>query len=186
MCFSIPTRPAATSRRYRRYLDCGVLAWFSDEKALVRSVKNRSIRRSARPTQAIGHAPLAEYTRGLQATYLILTVDEPRHNPRPAPSLAKVVRGIDPLLGATDRLVVTALSPTGRMPPTRWPAAAAGGVWDALVRAPHAWAIQPQERVWQDALGQAKLWGLVNLGLSPFPLAPSCPGRAYFATSFGF
>ena len=27
---------------------------------------------------------------------------------------------------------------------------------------------QPQERIWQNSLFQAKLWGLVNLGLSPF------------------
>ena len=27
---------------------------------------------------------------------------------------------------------------------------------------------QPQERIWQNALFQAKLWGLINLGLSPF------------------
>ena len=58
------------------------------------------------------------------------------------------------------------------------PPAAFGMLWYGLyILTP----FQPQERIWQQALGQAKLWGIVNLGLAPFlHWHHRAPDEAYF------
>ncbi len=102
------------------------------------------------------------------------------------PSLAKVVRGTSILFwGLPIALVVTTMAiisnwtyaayPVGMLlPPVSF-----GMLWYGLhMLGP----FQPQERVWQSALGQAKIWGLVNLGLSPFlHWHHRAPDELYFA-----
>lgn len=88
------------------------------------------------------------------------------------PSLAKVVRGTSVLFwGLPIALVVATMSTISNWTDSAFPLGlllppvAFGMLWYGLQM---LGPFQPQERIWQDALGQAKLWGLVNLGLSPF------------------
>lgn len=114
-------------------------------------------------------------------------MDEPQTLPPDLlPSLAKVVRGTSILFwGLPIALVVSTMSIISNWTDAAYPLGlllppvAFGMLWYGLhMLGP----FQPQERVWQDALGQAKLWGLVNLGLSPFlHWHHRAPDELYFA-----
>ncbi len=88
------------------------------------------------------------------------------------PSLAKVVRGSSILFwGLPTTLIVTVMSTMSNWTDAAYPmgmllpSVAFGMLWYGL----RLFVVfQPQERIWQNALFQAKLWGLINLGLSPF------------------
>tara|TARA_Y100000588_G_C14249642_1_gene922938 strand:+ start:890 stop:1585 length:696 start_codon:yes stop_codon:yes gene_type:complete len=88
------------------------------------------------------------------------------------PSLAKVVRGSSILFwGLPTTLIVTVMSTMSNWTDAAYPmgmllpSVAFGMLWYGL----RLFVVfQPQERIWQNALFQAKLWGLTNLGLSPF------------------
>ena len=87
-------------------------------------------------------------------------------------SLAKVVRGSSILFwGLPTTLIVTVMSTMSNWTDAAYPmgmllpSVAFGMLWYGL----RLFVVfQPQERIWQNALFQAKLWGLINLGLSPF------------------
>ena len=88
------------------------------------------------------------------------------------PALARVVRGASILFWCLPvAMVVSIMSTLSNWTDAAWPMGmllpplAFGMLWVGL------WllgAFQPQERVWQAALGQAKLMGLISVGLSPF------------------
>ena len=88
------------------------------------------------------------------------------------PALARVVRGTSILFWSLPIAMVVSIMSTlsnwtdaARPMGMLLPPVAFGMLWVGL------WllgAFQPQERVWQAALGQAKLMGLFGLGLSPF------------------
>ena len=99
-------------------------------------------------------------------------MDENNAQPNLLPALARVVRGTSILFwGLPAAIVVSIMSTLSNWTDAAWPMGmllppvAFGMLWCGL------WllgAFQPQERVWQAALGQAKLMGLFTLGLSPF------------------
>ena len=104
------------------------------------------------------------------------------------PALARVVRGTSMLFwGLPVAMVVSIMSTLSNWTDAAWPMGmlmppvAFGVLWVGL------WllgAFQPQERVWQAALGQAKLLGLFNLGLSPFlHWHHRAPDELYFANA---
>ena len=88
------------------------------------------------------------------------------------PSLAKIARGTSVLFWALPSTLIISIMATM----SNWTDAAFPF---GMLLPPLAFAMlwyglslfkvfQPQERIWQNSLFQAKLWGLVNLGLSPF------------------
>ena len=101
-----------------------------------------------------------------------MTTDEPDTQKDLLPALARVVRGTSILFwGLPIAMVVSVMAKLSNWTDAAWPMgmlmppAAFGMLWYGL------WLLgsfQPQERVWQAALGQAKLIGLFSLGLSPF------------------
>ena len=113
-------------------------------------------------------------------------MDETDAQPDLLPTLARVVRGTSMLFwGLPVAMVVSIMSTLSNWTDAAWPMGmlmppvAFGVLWVGL------WllgAFQPQERVWQAALGQAKLLGLFNLGLSPFlHWHHRAPDELYFA-----
>ena len=88
------------------------------------------------------------------------------------PSLAKIARGTSVLFwGLPSTLIVSIMATMSNWTDAAFPF--------GMLLPPLAFAMlwyglslfkvfQPQERIWQNSLFQAKLWGLVNLGLSPF------------------
>ena len=88
------------------------------------------------------------------------------------PSLAKITRGTSVLFwGLPSTLIVSIMATMSNWTDAAFPF--------GMLLPPLAFAMlwyglslfkvfQPQERIWQNSLFQAKLWGLVNLGLSPF------------------
>ena len=101
-----------------------------------------------------------------------MTINETNTQPDPLPSLARVVHGTSMLFwGLPFAMVVSIMATTSNWTDAVWPLGmllppvAFSMLWYGL------WLLgsfQPQERVWQAALGQAKLIGLFSLGLSPF------------------
>ena len=101
-----------------------------------------------------------------------MTINETNTQPDPLPSLARVVHGASLLFwGLPLAMVVSIMSTISNWSDAAWPLGmllppvAFGMLWYGL------WLLrsfQPQERVWQEALGEVKLLGLFNLGLSPF------------------
>ena len=87
-------------------------------------------------------------------------------------SLAKIARGTSVLFwGLPSTLIVSIMATMSNWTDAAFPF--------GMLLPPLAFAMlwyglslfevfQPQERIWQNSLFQAKLWGLVNLGLSPF------------------
>ena len=115
-------------------------------------------------------------------------MDETDTQPDLLPTLARVVRGTSMLFwGLPVAMVVSIMSTLSNWTDAAWPMGmlmppvAFGVLWVGL------WllgAFQPQERVWQAALGQAKLLGLFNLGLSPFlHWHHRAPDELYFANA---
>ena len=115
-------------------------------------------------------------------------MDEIDTQPDLLPALARVVRGTSMLFwGLPVAMVVSIMSTLSNWTDAAWPMGmlmppvAFGVLWVGL------WllgALQPQERVWQAALGQAKLLGLFNLGLSPFlHWHHRAPDELYFANA---
>ena len=115
-------------------------------------------------------------------------MDEIDTQPDLLPALARVVRGTSMLFwGLPVAMVVSIMSTLSNWTDAAWPMGmlmspvAFGVLWVGL------WllgAFQPQERVWQAALGQAKLLGLLNLGLSPFlHWHHRAPDELYFANA---
>ena len=115
-------------------------------------------------------------------------MDEADAQPDLLPTLARVVRGTSMLFwGLPVAMVVSIMSTLSNWTDAAWPMGmlmppvAFGVLWVGL------WllgAFQPQERVWQAALGQAKLLGLFNLGLSPFlHWHHRAPDELYFANA---
>ena len=115
-------------------------------------------------------------------------MDETDAQPDLLPTLARVVRGTSMLFwGLPVAMVVSIMSTLSNWTDAAWPMGmlmppvAFGVLWVGL------WllgAFQPQERVWQAALGQAKLLGLFNLGLSPFlHWHHRAPDELYFANA---
>ena len=115
-------------------------------------------------------------------------MDEIDTQPDLLPALARVVRGTSMLFwGLPVAMVVSIMSTLSNWTDAAWPMGmlmppvAFGVLWVGL------WllgAFQPQERVWQAALGQAKLLGLFNLGLSPFlHWHHRAPDELYFANA---
>lgn len=113
-------------------------------------------------------------------------MDEPETQPADLlPSLAKVARGSSILFwGLPIALVITTMSRISNWTDAAYPIglllppAAFGMLWYGLY---FLTPFQPQERVWQQALGQAKLWAIVNLGLAPFlHWHHRAPDEAYF------
>ena len=101
-----------------------------------------------------------------------MTINETNTQPDPLPSLARVVHGTSMLFwGLPFAMVVSIMATTSNWTDAVWPLGmllppvAFSMLWYAL------WLLrsfQLQERVWQEALGEVKLLGLINLGLSPF------------------
>ena len=101
-----------------------------------------------------------------------MTINETNTQPDPLPSLARVVHGASLLFwGLPLAMVVSIMATISNWSDAAWPLGmllppvAFGMLWYGL------WLLrsfQPQERVWQEALGEVKLLGLFNLGLSPF------------------
>ena len=101
-----------------------------------------------------------------------MTINETNTQPDPLPSLARVVHGTSVLFwGLPFAMVVSIMATTSNWTDAVWPLGmllppvAFGMLWYGL------WLLrsfQPQERIWQEALGEVKLLGLFNLGLSPF------------------
>ena len=88
------------------------------------------------------------------------------------PSLAKIARGTSILFwGLPTTLIVAVMATMSNWTDAAFPMGmllppvAFGMLWYGLLLFE---VFQPQERIWQNSLFQAKLWGLVNLGLSPF------------------
>ncbi len=88
------------------------------------------------------------------------------------PSLAKIARGTSILFwGLPITLIVAIMATMSNWTDAAFPmgmllpSVAFGMLWYGLRLFEF---FQPQERIWQNSLFQAKLWGLVNLGLSPF------------------
>ena len=115
-------------------------------------------------------------------------MDEIDTQPDLLPALARVVRGTSMLFwGLPVAMVVSIMSTLSNWTDAAWPMGmlmppvAFGVLWVGL------WllgAFQPQERVWQAALGQAKLMGLFSLGLSPFlHWHHRAPDELYFANA---
>ena len=115
-------------------------------------------------------------------------MDETDTQPDLLPTLARVVRGTSMLFwGLPVAMVVSIMSTLSNWTDAAWPMGmlmppvAFGVLWVGL------WllgAFQPQERVWQAALGQAKLMGLFSLGLSPFlHWHHRAPDELYFANA---
>ncbi len=115
-------------------------------------------------------------------------MDEIDTQPDLLPALARVVRGTSMLFwGLPVAMVVSIMSTLSNWTDAVWPMGmlmspvAFGVLWVGL------WllgAFQPQERVWQAALGQAKLMGLFSLGLSPFlHWHHRAPDELYFANA---
>ena len=115
-------------------------------------------------------------------------MDETDAQPDLLPTLARVVRGTSMLFwGLPVAMVVSIMSTLSNWTDAAWPMGmlmspvAFGVLWVGL------WllgAFQPQERVWQAALGQAKLMGLFSLGLSPFlHWHHRAPDELYFANA---
>ena len=99
-------------------------------------------------------------------------MDDTDTQPDLFPALAGVVRGASILFWCLPvAMVVSIMSTLSNWTDAAWPMGmllppvAFGMLWVGL------WllgAFHPQERVWQAALGQAKLMGLISVGLSPF------------------
>ena len=115
-------------------------------------------------------------------------MDEPDIQPDLLPALARVVRGTSILFwGLPIAMVVSVMATLSNWTDAAWPIGmlippvAYGMLWHGL------WLLggfQPQERVWQSALGQAKLMGLFSLGLSPFlHWHHRAPDELYFANA---
>ena len=115
-------------------------------------------------------------------------MDETDTQPDLLPTLARVVRGTSMLFwGLPVAMVVSIMSTLSNWTDAAWPMGmlmppvAFGVLWVGL------WllgAFQPQERVWQAALGQAKLMGLCSLGLSPcLHWHHRAPDELYFANA---
>ena len=117
-----------------------------------------------------------------------MTTDEPNTQKDLLPALARVVRGTSILFwGLPIAMVVSVMATLSNWTDAAWPMGmlmppvACGMLWYGL------WLLgsfQPQERVWQAALGQAKLIGLFSLGLSPFlHWHHRVPDELYFANA---
>ena len=117
-----------------------------------------------------------------------MTTDEPDTQKDLLPALARVVSGTSILFwGLPIAMVVSVMAKLSNWTDAAWPMgmlmppAAFGMLWYGL------WLLgsfQPQERVWQAALGQAKLIGLFSLGLSPFlHWNHRVPDELYFANA---
>ena len=104
------------------------------------------------------------------------------------PVLAKVARGSSVLFwGLPITLIVAIMSSMSNWTDAAFPLGmllppvAFGMLWYGLRLFD---GFQPQERVWQNSLFLAKIWGLVNLGLSPFlHWHHRAPDEIYFGTS---
>jgi len=114
--------------------------------------------------------------------------DEPDTQSDLLPALARVVRGTSILFwGLPIAMVISIMATLSNWTDAAWPmgmlmpSVAFGMLWYGL------WLLgsfQPQERVWQAALGQAKLMGLFSLGLSPFlHWHHRAPDELYFANA---
>lgn len=98
--------------------------------------------------------------------------DDTDAQPDLLPAMSRVMRGTSMLFWSLPiAMVVSIMSTLSNWTDTAWPMGmllpplAFGLLWVGL------WllgAFQPQERVWQAALGEAKLFGLFGFGLSPF------------------
>jgi len=117
-----------------------------------------------------------------------VTTDEHDTQSDLLPALARVVRGTSILFwGLPIAMVVSVMATLSNWTDAAWPMGmlmppvAFGMLWNGL------WLLgsfQPQERVWQAALGQAKLMGLFSLGLSPFlHWHHRAPDELYFANA---
>ena len=117
-----------------------------------------------------------------------MTTDEPDTQKDLLPALARVVRGTSILFwGLPIAMVISIMATLSNWTDAAWPmgmlmpSVAFGMLWYGL------WLLgsfQPQERVWQAALGQAKLMGLFSLGLSPFlHWHHRAPDELYFANA---
>ena len=115
-----------------------------------------------------------------------MTTDKPDTQKDLLPALARVVRGTSILFwGLPIAMVISVMATLSNWTDAAWPMGmlmppvAFGMLWYGL------WLLgsfQPQERVWQAALGQAKLIGLFSLGLSPFlHWHHRVPDELYFA-----
>ncbi|MEC8988121.1 MAG: hypothetical protein VYB66_02675 [Verrucomicrobiota bacterium] len=101
-----------------------------------------------------------------------MTINETNTQPDLLPSLARVVHGTSVLFwGLPFAMVISIMATVSNWTDAVWPLGmllppvAFGMLWYGL------WLLrsfQPQERIWQEALGEVKLLGLFNLGLSPF------------------
>ena len=117
-------------------------------------------------------------------------MDDSDAQPNLLPALARVVRGTSILFWCLPiAMVVSIMSTLSNWTDAAWPMgmllppAAFGMLWVGL------WLLgsfQPQERVWQAALGQAKLFGLFTFGLSPFlHWRHRAPDELYFIDAVG-
>ena len=121
-------------------------------------------------------------------TYEPVTTDEHDTQKNLLPALARLVRGTSILFwGLPIAMVVSVMATLSNWTDAAWPMGmllppvAFAMLWIGL------WLLgsfQPQERVWQAALGQAKLMGLFSLGLSPFlHWHHRAPDELYFANA---
>jgi len=101
-----------------------------------------------------------------------VTINETRTQPDLLPSLAQVVHGMSVLFwGLPFAIIISVMATVSNWTDAVWPLGmllppvAYGMLWYGpwLLR-----SFQSQERIWQEALGEVKLLGLFNLGLSPF------------------
>jgi len=119
-----------------------------------------------------------------------VTTDEHDTQKNLLPALARVARGTSILFwGLPIAMVVSVMATLSNWTAAAWPI----GMLLPLVAFAMLWiglwllgSFQPQERVWQAALGQAKLLGLCSLGLSPFlHWHHRAPDELYFDDTVG-
>jgi len=119
-----------------------------------------------------------------------VTTDEHDTQKNLLPALARVARGTSILFwGLPIAMVVSVMATLSNWTDAAWPI----GMLLPLVAFAMLWiglwllgSFQPQERVWQAALGQAKLLGLCSLGLSPFlHWHHRAPNELYFDDAVG-
>ncbi len=119
-----------------------------------------------------------------------MTTDEHDTQKNLLPALARVARGTSILFwGLPIAMVVSVMATLSNWTAAAWPI----GMLLPLVAFAMLWiglwllgSFQPQERVWQAALGQAKLLGLCSLGLSPFlHWHHRAPDELYFDDTVG-
>jgi hypothetical protein len=105
----------------------------------------------------------------LHSAFCISPMSDPAPNPELLRSLGRLVRGLSALFwGLPTTLIVCAGTASagwfehyGLVPPLATTGLLMFGLWQMG-------AFQKQERPWREALDRARLFGLVNFGLSPF------------------